>query len=233
MFWRGSLTWYMHRFITLTCFSFFPLGGVPPILDPGQADQLLPLPGYLCDSLQPPGIPWQTMVSRHGKYVCLKMTSTGLEKWPNTPHSHWLIPFYNIYQYCSAYYIPLASFNSWLLFLFLSVAYVVTSLILSNKPMRPGSHLFIFLQNTLFCTQRKSYWTCIENAGLNQKIPHSWRIPTLKSSLRNTRRHLLRYSCPSGQNMPLIYSILFWVTSIQEKKVKSICLLYSGTLYWA
>lgn len=171
------------------------------------------------------------MVSRHGKYVCLKMTSTGLEKWPNTPHSHWLIPFYNIYQYCSAYYIPLASFNSWLLFLFVSVAYVVTSLILSNKPIRPGSHLFIyFTEYTILYTEKillNMY------AGLNQKIPHSWRIPTLKSLLRNTRRHLLRYSCPSGQNMPLIYSILFWVTSIQEKKVKSICLLYSETLYWA
>lgn len=143
----------MHRLITGLCFSFFPLGGVPPIPDPGQADQLLPLPGYLGDSLQPPGIPWQTMVSRHGKYVCLKMTSTGLEKWPNTPLSRCL---YYIYQYCSACYIPLASFNSWLLFLFLSVAYVVTSLILSNKPIRPGSHLFIYFYRIHYFVHREN-----------------------------------------------------------------------------
>lgn len=35
---------------------FVPLGGVPPVPDPGEADQLLPLSGHLSDRLQPPGL---------------------------------------------------------------------------------------------------------------------------------------------------------------------------------
>lgn len=42
---------------------FVPTGGVPPVPGSGEAGQLLPLSGHLCDGVQPPGLPRQTLVS--------------------------------------------------------------------------------------------------------------------------------------------------------------------------
>lgn len=104
---------------------------------------------------------------------------------------------------------------------------VVTSVILSNTPMRPGSHLFIyFTEYTILYTEKillNLYWKC----RAKPDDPSLLEDPNIKAIAEKHKKTpaQVQLSFWLGQNMPLIYSILFWVISIQEKKVKSILLI--------